>query len=187
MKQHQRKILEDIEKEFNRINESEIKNSSSMDLSDIIADVNHRQEVINANKIIKEKLLTAVYEQVDEDIIKLKKIFEPIGFRVENWLENYTRMMYNYKAEKSPTIHITSGCTYTVNSFSKYEHRLTIAYELKYDNSKRNDEKTPCGYYLTFSINSTSSGNHDSIEKLMSNEIVRKWIKEQYENLNIKR
>ena len=184
---NQQTIIDELVKEFSNINkkyEEPKGKKSSLDVSFIMDDVKAKQKAIDESASLKAFWKKTKIAQLDKDVIKLNKILKPIGFSCETITQRDIRTNYGHYQDYHCIIITHNTNKYQVNS-SKYLETFDIKYEIDYDNSKRADVKTACGFYIVLHGRSVNTDAVKTIEEAFEFHTLKGWIKEQYERATL--
>ncbi len=189
---NQKGIVESIINEFIAINKKhDVKKGkkSVFDLSDIVTDIKAKQKAVDENKALEKVWTKEILKQMDLDVKKLNKALKPLGFFAETHNDKCRREKRTLQDYKEVTItHSTN--TYSPGHYSPLiKYHFDLEYCISYNNSKRQDLKTPCGFFI-----SARDGRHSSdqfsiktIELAMEHDMLKTWIKKQYEDATLRK
>lgn len=189
---NQKGIVESIINEFIAINkkhDTKKGKKSVFDLSDIVNDIKAKQKTVDENKALEKVWTKEIFKQMDLDVKKLNKALKPLGFFAETRNDKCRREKSPLSDYKEVTItHSTN--TYSPGHYSRpCSYKFNLEYRISYDNSKRQDLETPCGFYINArdGRHSSDSFNTKTIELAMEHNILKGWIKVQYEQATLRR
>ena len=189
---NQKGIVESIINEFISINKKhDVKagKKSVFDLSDIVNDIKEKQKAVDENNALEKIWTKEMFKQMDLDVKKLNKALKPLGFfaethndkcrREKRTLQDYAEITITHSTNTYSPGHFSSPCKY----------HFDLDYHISYDKSKRQDLNTPCGFFI-----SARDGRHYSdqfsiktIELAMEHDMLKTWIKKQYEDATLRK